>query len=72
MVPDMTHDELLQELKLYGLHPTVTALIAVAELHKPIGTACGRCQVAPDDDHDYSSRAGYPCLTIQVIEGALL
>ena len=74
----MTHDELLADidtkilLSEHTIYPIyMRAFRAVVELHKPIGTACSVCKIEPDDDHDYSSRAAYPCLTIQAIEKEL-
>lgn len=70
----MNHDELLDkinEASMYANGHVEPALRAVVELHKPIGTACSVCKIEPDDDHDYSSRAAYPCLTIQAIEKEL-
>jgi len=72
----MTHEELLAKInynldKEVWLYNMSEALRAVVELHKPIGTACSVCKIEPDDDHDYSSRAAYPCLTIQAIEKEL-
>ena len=76
----MTHDELLAKIdskedNYYADTPTLAALRAVVELHKPIiypqttglPSECTVCRAEPY----YSSNEVYPCPTIKAIEKEL-
>ena len=80
----MTHDELLQKIKIFYERKTLgagkfyIALRAVVELHKPFETtppweyvkymACDACESWTTDGTYYLP---YPCPTIQAITGQL-
>jgi hypothetical protein len=70
----MTHDELLAVLGDYEV-PSIKALRAVVQLHKPwyrpglTGKPVPLCAICYTDE---GSRVFYPCATIQAIEKELV
>ena len=67
----MTHDELLKEVQSESADrsgASITALIAVVELHKPNQYFPEYCDVCWWEEHE---REDYPCQTIQAIEKEL-
>ena len=75
----MTHNELLDAVYWHwrkddrgdGLKPMIdyrSVILAVVELHKPIGSCCSHCVMR--EDYEVSEYL-YPCPTIQAIEKEL-
>ena len=77
----MTHEELLKKIEskeenYYADPPSLNALRAVVELHKPIEGKCNLCAftlyITPMGipyEHTYTT--DYPCATIKAIEKEL-